>query len=734
MCRILTHLRIKIDIDASISTFTVITMHAPARNRPRPLRRVPLRGVDDPPRRRAARCSPRTPPTPRSPAPPPALAAREFEVAAHTDGRARPPTSSPAPHVLVIAHPSDPKWEATVNGGSPLLDPAEIDAIEAFVAAGGGLVVLGETEQDKYGNNVNELLARFGVEIENATVQDYEHHHDDTPSWVLASLGDARRRPPDGPTCSPASRAACFYRAGASRPTNGARSSPARTRPPRCRTPPLAAVGRARRRPRRRPRRLRPLRRRLHRRARPRGALAQPRLLGRPARASPPRERPARSADRRRPRLDPPQGRGRGAAPHPGSPTARSTPPSTTPTSCATSPSAIAESAQALKPRFPHQHDYIDALAADLLAWADGGFGKPAFDRSTEAFRPERDRRDGIEHLVVFPMYKQNASRDTCFEALVVRVPWPEWIAELECDALRQRQVRAGHLRRPHLAATTPSAPSSSRRRSPPPSGRRVPLRRDLLRPRGRALPPRLRRRRRDPPPQPAARRRLPARLAASSPSRAYILWDLVHDRTHMRGDLPFDPFMIRQRSPYWMYSLEELRCDLTAFGDGGRARARGLRLRPPRPVRDPLRPPLPLPGHRLARAQLRRPRRPAALRLPAPRGLPALDRQPPDDRLGHGSPRASTSSASASRTSTTPASTARSSASGSPPTTWSPSTSRRPRARSGPPAAATCPRSRSRSSSSTWSATTSSRSASSTRSCSRSSSRRSPDGPAAEL
>ena len=25
---------------------------------------------------------------------------------------------------------------------------------------------------------------------------------------------------------------------------------------------------------------------------------------------------------------------------------------------------------------------------------------------------------------------------------------------------------------------------------------------------------------------------------------------------------------MIRQRSPYWMYSLEELRCDLTAFGE----------------------------------------------------------------------------------------------------------------------------------------------------------------------
>ena len=45
---------------------------------------------------------------------------------------------------------------------------------------------------------------------------------------------------------------------------------------------------------------------------------------------------------------------------------------------------------------------------------------------------PGADRRDGIEHLVVFPMYKQNASRDTCFEALIVRVPWPEFVADLE--------------------------------------------------------------------------------------------------------------------------------------------------------------------------------------------------------------------------------------------------------------------------------------------------------------
>src|SRR5204863_4310901 len=46
----------------------------------------------------------------------------------------------------------------------------------------------------------------------------------------------------------------------------------------------------------------------------------------------------------------------------------------------------------------------------------------------------------------------------------------------------------------------------------------------------------------------------------------ACMLCDLVHDRAQSHGELPFDPFMIRQRSPYWMYSLEELRCDLTAY------------------------------------------------------------------------------------------------------------------------------------------------------------------------
>ena len=108
---------------------------------------------------------------------------------------------------------------------------------------------------------------------------------------------------------------------------------------------------------------------------------------------------------------------------------------------------------------------------------------------------------------------------------------------------------------------------------------------------------------------------------------KTFVMWDLIHDRTHMRGDLPFDPFMIKQRMPYFLYSLEELRCDLTAFREcvalerdlmepfsiGVAAHAdpvRDAQAGPARAVRGDLRPDLPVRDHRDARAQLRRGRR----------------------------------------------------------------------------------------------------------------------------
>ena len=91
---------------------------------------------------------------------------------------------------------------------------------------------------------------------------------------------------------------------------------------------------------------------------------------------------------------------------------------------------------------------------------------------------------------------------------------------------------------------------------------------------------------------------------------------------------------MIRQRMPYWMYSLEELRCDLTAFVEAmalereGFAFARHVQyaILFDRLFR------FPVTGSRVK--QLRRPGRPAALRLPAPPRARALDRQPAAHRV----------------------------------------------------------------------------------------------------
>src|SRR5437763_10667772 len=148
------------------------------------------------------------------------LGARDFAVEPNV-GRGLDADVLSGYDLLVIAHPSDPMWERTTGDGSPRLSDAEVEAIESFVAEGGGLIVMGETEQEKYGNNLNALLARFGCRLENETVQDYEHHHLGVPSWILGELSTGAR----GRTGDLLARvhAACFYRATTISASNGAR-------------------------------------------------------------------------------------------------------------------------------------------------------------------------------------------------------------------------------------------------------------------------------------------------------------------------------------------------------------------------------------------------------------------------------------------------------------------------------------------------------------------------------
>ena len=229
----------------------------------------------------------------------------------------------------------------------------------------------------------------------------------------------------------------------------------------------------------------------------------------------------------------------------------------------------IVECVQQLTPLFPHDADYLGALVQDFTRWAREGLNVPDFLDSLDEFQPQQNRVNGLRHLVVFPMYTQNGSTDRRVEAVLIEVLWPEFVAELEAGdfsnalfvPIRFIDFTAGY--------DTNSAvlfPETVAMRSLPTftwgaifADREAARFRRVVRAASEITKLDL--------PDGAARLLADQNLTEET----FVMWDLIHDRTHMRGDLPFDPFMIKQRMPYFLYSLEELRCDLTAFREAVR-------------------------------------------------------------------------------------------------------------------------------------------------------------------
>ena len=90
------------------------------------------------------------------------LAARDFTIARNL-AQTLESTALAEADVLVLLHPCDPRWERTTSHGSPALSAREIEAIHAFVRAGGGLLVVTEYEHEKYGDNLNDQIGRAHV-------------------------------------------------------------------------------------------------------------------------------------------------------------------------------------------------------------------------------------------------------------------------------------------------------------------------------------------------------------------------------------------------------------------------------------------------------------------------------------------------------------------------------------------------------------------------------------------
>ena len=442
-------------------------------------------------------------------------------------------------------------------GGSPLLRPDEIDAIEEFVAGGGGLVVLGETEEDKYGANLNELLARFGAGIDSVTVEDHERHNG-APTWVFAEPVAGA----DELGLLHLVKTVCLYRAGALRAPDdaavlrsGAGAHPAGA-------PVLAAL----------------------RHGAGRVVViadsdlfgddvlgefdhlqlwlnllywvalpafhAEPEPLVSAARDDVAWERLRDETDALR-LLQEPRGEVDTARHELAEVRGHVV--------------AMTEAIDRLAGYFPHERAYLDQVVLDLRRWLDEGCGKPDFAASLALFHPEQDRGDGMEHLVVFPLYTPNNSPDTRFEALLVRTPWPDFIARLERDGYDNAKFVPVQLvdhtqgYEGDCAVLFPETVSVAGR----PTNYFGGIFCDRESARFRRSTARA---------AEVLRHRTAARRAALVGNgelslETYVLWDMIHDRWHSHGDLPFDPFMIRQRLPYWMYSLEELRVDLASYG-----------------------------------------------------------------------------------------------------------------------------------------------------------------------
>ena len=238
---------------------------------------------------------------------------------------------------------------------------------------------------------------------------------------------------------------------------------------------------------------------------------------------------------------------------------------------------AMVDAVSVLAPFFPHHSEYYEALVLDIQDYQASGFRVPDFYRSLAAFHPERSRTDGAVHLVIFPMYTQNGSTRRFFEAVLCETIWPDFVDTLERETysnpmfqpLRFIDFTPGYSGNsavlfPESVSVSPRVPLGAPEGTPaalPPftwggifADREAARFRKVVQ---HALE--------------ITRLELPddakALLADQSVAeKTFVLWDLIHDRTHMRGDLPFDPFMIKQRMPFYLYGLEELRCDLTAF------------------------------------------------------------------------------------------------------------------------------------------------------------------------
>lgn len=212
----------------------------------------------------------------------------------------------------------------------------------------------------------------------------------------------------------------------------------------------------------------------------------------------------------------------------------------------------------------PYQQPYLDALINDFKRWVEMGFGKPDFSESLKAFTPQKHREEGVLYFALFPMFTLNGSKSTKYDAVVFTIVWPAWLAKInQFYTHNDKFVSANlidftegyHSECATLFPETVSVAGKAENEfgiifSNREAERCVKFAK-------------------------AAHDIWHINMDDNTKSllnssqlmqETYGLWDLLHDRSHFEGPLPFHIYMVRQRNPYFMYALEELRVDVASY------------------------------------------------------------------------------------------------------------------------------------------------------------------------
>ncbi len=92
----------------------------------------------------------------------------------------------------------------------------------------------------------------------------------------------------------------------------------------------------------------------------------------------------------------------------------------------------ILDAVQELNPRCAHRHTYFAQLKIDLQKWVSAGLDIPDYFDSLELFRPDQQRKDGVEHLAICSIHTQNGYPNRNVEAMIIKTFSSEWLAQQE--------------------------------------------------------------------------------------------------------------------------------------------------------------------------------------------------------------------------------------------------------------------------------------------------------------